>query len=153
MNPISQYDGDFCAFCGSTFDRSTSWPRPCPECQGVTEEKHIPLITVLHQSTLGIQVAATMPRSGRQGIFLPSTFLDFGETWRQAAARCIGVSSEEVRFRSFDVLTLDAGITNIFALVEGDADLEPIGSSIRDANKLSDANQLKVANDWLGRTK
>lgn len=90
-----------------------------------------------------------MPRSKEDGIYLPSTFLDFGETWRQAAARCIEAVSSEVRFNSFDVDTLEGGITNIFALVEDGTEHVPISSCTKDTDQLTNPQQRRVVQAWL----
>ena len=149
MTVPRQYDGDFCAFCGHVFGRLDAWPRTCPNCHAATENMHIPLISVLVPNAGQFRVVETMPRTDQPGIYLPSTFLDFGETWRQAAARAIGLSSKDLSFRNLDSVSSKEKITHIFALVERGADLVTEGKIIQHFDQLTLSSARGVVEAWL----
>ncbi len=144
----NQTDGDFCAFCGHEFERTLVWPRLCSSCRATTEVKHIPLISVIAPLGEGVCVVSKRPRSTNEGIYLPSTFLDFGETWRQAAARSMGIRDAVPRFRNFDSLSLSDSLSNIFALVEDGALPRVDFRLITDWQEITCPHQRAVMKNW-----
>ncbi len=107
------------------------------------------MIAVIVPCAEGFRTTTSRPRSTESGVYLPSTFLDFGETWRQAAARVVGLSSADLQFRSFESMSLDDSVTHIFALVERGAELIDEGQGTQSPDDLTCPHQQAVIKDWL----
>jgi ADP-ribose pyrophosphatase YjhB (NUDIX family) len=76
-----------CSYCGHAYAADQPWPRRCGHCQNVTYRNPLPVAVLLLPVGQGLLVVqrAIEPRKGEWA--LPGGFVDYGETWQQAAAR------------------------------------------------------------------
>jgi len=79
-------ENTYCSFCGSMFTR-TDWPRRCNHCGNSVYRNPLPVAVVLQPVGNGLVVIRrnTEPRKGT--LTLPGGYVDFGETWQEAARR------------------------------------------------------------------
>ena len=77
----------YCSFCGNRFELDATWPRRCSACGNKTYRNPLPVAVVLLPMAGGVVVIRrnTEPRKGTQT--LPGGYIDFGETWQEAAKR------------------------------------------------------------------
>lgn len=76
-----------CHFCGAAYAPGQPWPRTCAACGGTTWRNPIPVAVVLLPVDDGLLMIrrGVEPHVGK--LALPGGYVDFGETWEQAAAR------------------------------------------------------------------
>jgi NUDIX domain len=86
-----------CSYCGVLFQKDLPFPKECYACKNITYLNPIPIVVVLLSvETFNLDVAPAghgiiiqqrniEPGKGKWA--LPSGYIDFGETWQQAAAR------------------------------------------------------------------
>lgn len=83
-----------CSYCGSKFTEQKLWPRKCFICWNDSYKNPIPIVVMLVRVFKGrsltecgwlVEQRNINPEKG--GWALPSGYIDFGETWQQAAAR------------------------------------------------------------------
>ncbi|MBE7157627.1 MAG: NUDIX domain-containing protein [Rhodospirillales bacterium] len=78
----------FCSFCGMRFPAEAGWPRRCPACGNTTYRNPLPVAVVLVPVEAGgllLIRRAIEPQVGK--LALPGGYVNFGETWQEAAAR------------------------------------------------------------------
>ena len=81
-----------CAYCGTRFDDTTSWPRDCPGCGETTWANPLPVAVTLLPVTGGddstnLLVVRRSIEPGAGLPALPGGYIELGETWQEAAAR------------------------------------------------------------------
>ncbi len=76
-----------CSWCGSPFASDQPWPRLCRACGHTSYLNPLPVAVVLLPVGAGLVVIRrnTEPRKGT--LTLPGGYIDYGETWQQAAGR------------------------------------------------------------------
>lgn len=76
-----------CHFCGAAYAPGAPWPRVCAACQGTTWRNPTPVAVMLLPVDDGLLMIrrGIEPHVGK--LALPGGYVDFGETWEQAAAR------------------------------------------------------------------
>jgi ADP-ribose pyrophosphatase YjhB (NUDIX family) len=77
----------YCSFCGKRFELDATWPKRCPACGNSTYRNPLPVAVVLLPMDGGVVVIRrnTEPRKGT--LTLPGGYVDYGETWQEAAQR------------------------------------------------------------------
>ena len=79
----------YCSFCGAPQSRQQRFPRTCRQCGNTTYRHPSALVTVL----VPVEEAGLLViRRGYDGfgggkLALPGGFMEYGETWQEAAAR------------------------------------------------------------------
>ncbi|MEU9133522.1 NUDIX domain-containing protein [Kitasatospora sp. NPDC048540] len=82
-----------CHWCGTPYPAATTgWPRTCPGCSEISYRNPLPVTVVLLPVDLpdGSRSLAVIRRTIEPGLgelALPGGYVDFGESWQQAAAR------------------------------------------------------------------
>lgn len=124
----------FCSYCGVPYENEV-WPRVCAHCKNTTWKNPLPVIVLIvptsfkdaepgRVDTYGNQLVtvrrAIKPSLGQ--ICLPGGYIDYGETWQQAAFRELweetGIdlrSEDEDRVRLLDVRSASNSNVLIFA--------------------------------------
>lgn len=76
-----------CGFCGCAFAANQAWPRACAGCARTSYLNPTPVAVCLLPVDGGLLCVrrAIPPAVGR--LALPGGYIDFAETWQQAAAR------------------------------------------------------------------
>lgn len=121
-----------CSFCGRAFPGDAGWPRTCAGCRNTSYKNPTPVAVLLQPVDDGLLVIrrGIPPHIG--ALALPGGFVNWGETWQQAAARelfeetHVRVAPEAVKL--FDVHTSEtSGHLLVFGVAEPlrSADLPP----------------------------
>lgn len=76
-----------CSYCGAAFAKDQPWPRLCTACGNISFRNPLPVVVSLVPCESGVLLVrrAIPPRLGH--LALPGGFIDYGESWQQAAAR------------------------------------------------------------------
>ncbi|PWW58264.1 NUDIX domain-containing protein [Actinokineospora spheciospongiae] len=80
-----------CSTCGAAYPAGAGWPRHCPACGDTAYRNPLPVAVVLLPVTStggdGLLVVRRDVEPRRGELALPGGYVDFGEAWRDAAAR------------------------------------------------------------------
>lgn len=121
----------FCNYCGTPFAEQKTYPRKCFRCGNDTYKNPIPVVVVMLPTVgwslygapkigLLIEQRDIEPKRGQWA--LPGGYIDFGETWQQAASREleeeIGIEIPPEHFVLWDVQTAANGNVLIFCSSE-----------------------------------
>jgi ADP-ribose pyrophosphatase YjhB (NUDIX family) len=76
-----------CSYCGRPFADGAAWPRTCAGCDSVSYKNPLPVAVLLLPVDGGLLTVrrGIPPQIGK--LSLPGGFIDFGETWQEAAVR------------------------------------------------------------------
>ena len=100
----------FCHFCGK--------PRVCASCGGTTYRNPPPVVVVLLPCEDGVLVVRRGIEPARGFLALPGGYIDFGETWEEAASRETweetGLLFPRERFHLRHIRTATTGTVLIF---------------------------------------
>lgn len=75
-----------CSHCGAGFV-DVAWPRVCQACGATTWRNPTPVAVLLLPVDSGVLVIERGLPDGHGKLALPGGFVDFGETWQEAAVR------------------------------------------------------------------
>lgn len=76
----------FCSYCGVRYSSET-WPRTCEACLNTTWRNPIPVAALLVRASGGLLVVRRNIEPAKGSWALPGGYVDFGETWQEAAVR------------------------------------------------------------------
>ena len=123
--PIMEFKQDsHCSWCGTEFTEKVTWPRQCFRCNHPSFKNPIPIVVALIRvfdqpgSQCGwlIEQRNIPPEKG--GWALPSGYVNFGETWQQAAARElkeeVGLDSKPEDYELLEIQPTQQGNMLIF---------------------------------------
>jgi len=77
----------FCSYCGREFQGQEAWPKNCAGCKRITYRNPLPVAVLLLPVDRGLLAIRRGIEPGKGKPALPGGFIDWGETWQQAAAR------------------------------------------------------------------
>jgi len=110
----------FCSFCGVRFDADAGWPRACRSCDNVTYRNPTPVAVALQPVDSGLLTVRRGIEPRRGMLALPGGYIDYGESWRHAAARELmeetGVNTDAGAIGLFDVCSAPDGTLLVFGL-------------------------------------
>ncbi len=76
-----------CSFCGNSFPAGAAWPRRCRGCGNTTYLNPIPVAVIMVPVGDGLVVIRRNTEPQKGTLTLPGGYIDFGETWQEAAKR------------------------------------------------------------------
>ncbi len=94
-----------CHFCGAAYAADV-WPRHCAACEQTTYRNPTPVAVLLLPVDDGVLCIRRGLIDGRGQLALPGGYVDFGETWQQAAAREL-LEETQIRIDADDIKLLD----------------------------------------------
>jgi 8-oxo-dGTP diphosphatase len=126
-----------CSYCGTAYPADAAWPRICATCGETTWRNPLPVAVALlpvdtTDSRRGLVVVRRDIEPGRGQLGLPGGFIEFGESWRQAAVRELveetGITADADDVRLFDVHSTASGMVLVFGVLPARAyaDLPPV---------------------------
>src|SRR5438552_4278413 len=109
-----------CSWCGAPFAADQAWPRRCAGCDNFTYRNPIPVAVCLLPVDGGLLCVrrAIPPAAGK--LALPGGYVDWQETWQQAAARELfeetgtRIDADEIRHFRTHSSSLGDGVLLIF---------------------------------------
>lgn len=133
MSQLKLTKDTYCSHCGTKFAEQVSWPRQCFHCGNDSYKNPIPVVVTIipvfkdpngyaaQQCGWLIEQRNIDPQKG--GWAFPSGYIDFGETWQQAAARElqeeVGLTTKPEDFKLLDVISSAGGNMLIFCTHDG----------------------------------
>ena len=85
---MPDYDkNSHCSYCGAPFAPDQPWPRTCANCAHISYLNPAVVAVVLVPVGDGVLLVRRGIGPGKGGLALPGGFIDYGESWQQAASR------------------------------------------------------------------
>ncbi|MEU5978126.1 NUDIX domain-containing protein [Streptomyces sp. NPDC047315] len=114
-----------CADCGAPYASAVDWPRTCTSCGATAYRNPLPVAVALQPvhdadgTGLVVITRTVQPEAGK--VALPGGFVDFQETWQEAAVRELReetrIEAEASTVRLADALSSSSGHLLVFALL------------------------------------
>lgn len=104
----------YCSYCGHIYE-SLNWPRYCINCHNISFRNPIPVAVVIQPIDEGLLLVkrGIEPQIGKWA--LPGGYVDFGESWQEAAVREMreetGLEISEADLSLLDVLPSSNRVT------------------------------------------
>lgn len=76
-----------CSYCGGAFATDASWPRTCASCKAISYKNPLPVAVLLVPVGAGLLLVRRAIEPRRGSLALPGGYINFGESWQDAAAR------------------------------------------------------------------
>lgn len=76
-----------CSYCGAPFAPGQAWPRTCSGCNNISYINPIPVAVCIVPASNGVVLVRRSIHPGKGGLALPGGYINFGESWQQAARR------------------------------------------------------------------
>jgi len=116
----------YCTYCGNEFLKEQIYPKHCKKCNEISYLNPIPtilsLIPVSSPGAIGFLLEKRNINPGKGKWDFPGGFMDYGETWQQAASRETfeetGIVIEPNHFHLIDVITTPTNFLTIVAMSE-----------------------------------
>jgi ADP-ribose pyrophosphatase YjhB (NUDIX family) len=126
--PMTDFVKDsHCSYCGTKFTEQKEWPRKCFRCWNESYKNPIPIVVAIvrvFQRDTNTQCGWLIQQRNippeKDGWAFPSGYINFGETWQQAAARElqeeVGLVSSPDDYELYDVVASSTGNMLIFCI-------------------------------------
>lgn len=76
-----------CSHCGAVFPPASPWPRTCHMCGTTSYLNPLPVAVILVPVPNGVIVIRRNTEPQKGTLTLPGGYIDYGESWQQAAQR------------------------------------------------------------------
>jgi len=117
-----------CPYCGSPFGSHLAWPRRCSSCGNTSYMNPLPVAVMLVPVEEGVIVVRRNIEPQKGTLTLPGGYIDFGETWQEAARReLLEETGIEIRLDEIHLLDVMNGLDNTLVIF-GRADRQPLSS-------------------------
>lgn len=109
-----------CGFCGAPYPEGLVWPRTCAACGNTSYRNPLPVAVVLLPVDGGLLTIRRAIEPKRGELALPGGYINWGETWQDAAARELreetGITLQPASIRDFRVRSAPDGTLLVFGL-------------------------------------
>lgn len=125
----------FCSYCGNLFSQIEPWPRLCKNCNNKSYLNPIPVVVLLLPLGDGVVVIRRGIEPQKGTLTLPGGYIDYGETWQDAAKReMLEETGIHVPINEISLYDVQNGLDNtlvVFGLAVGQCEevLQPFVSN------------------------
>ncbi|GID33380.1 NUDIX domain-containing protein [Paractinoplanes brasiliensis] len=109
-----------CTFCGARYTPGQPWPRRCAACGETSYRNPTPVAVAVQPVGDGLLVVRRAIPPAVDQLALPGGFIDYGESWQDAAARELreetGLTVDPATAQLYDAVSAPDGTLLIFAL-------------------------------------